>query len=152
MNTSRDPETEFAARVRDAEIRRELVETRPRGAVTEPIRPSDIRRGDLLRVVRRGIPGRVEIRAERVEEDFLGLVVSDGEREVKVYREYLQRVLVEADTDPFGPYEYVEAGDRCHGAEGECGNRACTQRDSTCRCMCPACCGDTPEVWGGPVH
>ncbi len=56
------------------------------------------------------------------------------------------------DEDPFGPYEYVERGDRCDGAEGECepfyGPPRCTQRVSTCRCMCPVCVGDTPDVWG----
>jgi hypothetical protein len=152
MNMSRDPEAQLTARVRDAEIRRELVETRPWGAVTEPIRSTDIRQGDLLRVVRRGIPGRVQIRAERFAPDFLGMVISDGTRELRVYNEYIERVLVEADTDPFGPYEYVEAGDRCQGAEGECGNGRCTQRASSCRCMCPACCGDTPDVWAAPVY
>lgn len=24
----------------------------------------------------------------------------------------------------------------------------CTGREESCRCMCPACCGDTPDVWG----
>ncbi|MFI5814922.1 hypothetical protein ACIA7S_28685 [Streptomyces sp. NPDC051643] len=28
----------------------------------------------------------------------------------------------------------------------------CTGRSNTCRCMCPACCGDTPDVWGAPNH
>ncbi|MFD8839758.1 hypothetical protein [Streptomyces griseofuscus] len=61
-----------------------------------------------------------------------------------------------ADDDPFGPYEYVEPDDRCQGAEGNCepfrGPAQCTQRASTCRCMCPVCCGDTPDVWGAPVY
>ncbi|MCA1224249.1 hypothetical protein [Streptomyces sp. 8L] len=60
--------------------------------------------------------------------------------------------VVQRDQDPFGPYEYVEAGDRCIGAEGECLDRKCTQRRSTCRCLCPACVGDTPDVGGLPVY
>ena len=133
-----------------------LADHGPHGAVTEPIQPGQIRQGDLLRVVRRGISGRVQIRAERFAPDFFGLVISDGERELKVYNQYIQRVLAEEDTDPFGPYEYVEPDDRCQGAEGNCepfrGPARCTQRASTCRCMCPACCGDTPDVWGAPVY
>ncbi|KFG71508.1 hypothetical protein [Streptomyces mutabilis] len=45
-----------------------------------------------------------------------------------------------ADADPFGPYEYVEPGDRCHGAEQVCLWGQCTQRASTCRCRCAWCC------------
>lgn len=58
------------------------------------------------------------------------------------------RCLDEAETDPFGPYEFVEARDRCQGGEGVCNWGRCTQRASTCRCCCPPCAGDTPEVWG----
>jgi hypothetical protein len=58
------------------------------------------------------------------------------------------RAQLDLEADPFGPYEYVEPGARCRGAEGECGNGRCTQREDSCRCMCPACCGDTPDVWG----
>ena len=32
------------------------------------------------------------------------------------------------------------------GEEGRPG--PCTGRENSCRCMCPACCGDTPDVWG----
>jgi hypothetical protein len=32
------------------------------------------------------------------------------------------------------------------GEEGQPG--PCTGRENTCKCMCPACCGDTPDVWG----
>lgn len=28
----------------------------------------------------------------------------------------------------------------------------CTGFERSCRCMCPACCGDTPNVWGAPDH
>jgi hypothetical protein len=52
------------------------------------------------------------------------------------------------EADPFGPYEYVEVDDRCQGAEGDCGWGRCTQRDSTCRCCCPVCCGDDLDTWG----
>ena len=58
------------------------------------------------------------------------------------------RATRDLEADPFGPYEYVEAGDRCIGAEGECAWGRCTQRGSTCRCLCPVCVGDTPDVWG----
>lgn len=63
-----------------------------------------------------------------------------------------QAETIEGDEDPFGPYEFVEIGDRCLGAEGDCDWHRCTQRRSTCRCMCPHCCGDTPDVWGAPVY
>lgn len=61
-----------------------------------------------------------------------------------------------AEADPFGPYEYVEPSDRCRGAEGDCdpmyGPPRCTQRDSTCRCCCPPCLNETPDVWGAPHY
>lgn len=43
-----------------------------------------------------------------------------------------------------------EPGPLCRGADGNCmwGEGRCTGREDTCRCMCPACCGDTPDVWG----
>lgn len=46
-----------------------------------------------------------------------------------------------------------EPGPYCPGAaaheDGEPGMPGpCTGRENTCRCMCPACCGDTPDVWG----
>lgn len=39
-------------------------------------------------------------------------------------------------------------GESAHenGEEGQPG--PCTGRENTCKCMCPACCGDTPDVWG----
>ncbi|MFD7922570.1 hypothetical protein ACFV3R_25500 [Streptomyces sp. NPDC059740] len=52
------------------------------------------------------------------------------------------------EEDPFGPYEYVEADDRCRGAEGHCMWDRCTQRQSVCRCLCPVCVGDDPHTWG----
>lgn len=36
------------------------------------------------------------------------------------------------------------------GEEG--GPGPCTGREDSCKCMCPACCGDTPDVWGAPVY
>lgn len=53
-----------------------------------------------------------------------------------------------SEEDPFGPYEYVEAGARCQGAEGLCMWGRCPQRDSECRCCCPVCVGDDPHTWG----
>ena len=43
-----------------------------------------------------------------------------------------------------------EPGPVCRGADGECmwGQERCTGREDTCRCMCPVCVGDTPDVWG----
>lgn len=43
-----------------------------------------------------------------------------------------------------------EPGPVCRGADGACmwGPDRCTGREDTCRCMCPACVGDTPDVWG----
>jgi hypothetical protein len=53
--------------------------------------------------------------------------------------------------------ECLEPGPYCPGApaheDGEPGQPGpCTGRENTCRCMCPACCGDTPDVWGAPDH
>jgi len=50
-----------------------------------------------------------------------------------------------------------EPGPYCPGRlaheDGEPGRPGpCTGREDTCRCMCPACCGDTPDVWGAPVY
>lgn len=49
--------------------------------------------------------------------------------------------------------ECVEPGPYCPGRDahldGESGGPGpCTGREDTCRCMCPACCGDTPDVYG----
>lgn len=52
------------------------------------------------------------------------------------------------EEDPFGPWEYVEAADTCLGAQDHCMWGRCTQRESTCRCCCPVCAGDTPDVYG----
>ncbi|WP_158706623.1 hypothetical protein, partial [Streptomyces alboviridis] len=46
-----------------------------------------------------------------------------------------------------------EPGPYCPGwqahEEGEPGRPGpCTGREDSCKCMCPACCGDTPDVWG----
>ena len=46
-----------------------------------------------------------------------------------------------------------EPGPYCPGRlaheDGEPGRPGpCTGRENSCRCMCPACCGDTPDVWG----
>jgi hypothetical protein len=48
--------------------------------------------------------------------------------------------------DP-GPYC---PGVRAHEDDAEQGK--CTGRWDTCRCMCPECCGDTPDVWGAPRY
>lgn len=58
--------------------------------------------------------------------------------------------LVDRDpeADPFGPWEYVEAGDLCFGYGDECMWNRCTGRESTCRCMCPVCLGETPQDYG----
>ncbi|MFR9794200.1 hypothetical protein ACL07V_37195 [Streptomyces sp. MB22_4] len=58
------------------------------------------------------------------------------------------RAQFDLETDPFGPYEYVEADDRCGGAEGLCSWGRCAQRQSVCRCCCPACAGDDVHTWG----
>lgn len=36
------------------------------------------------------------------------------------------------------------------GEEGRPG--PCTGREDSCQCMCPACCGDTPDMYGAPVY
>jgi hypothetical protein len=38
----------------------------------------------------------------------------------------------------------------CLGADGGCmwGPGRCTGMEDTCRCMCPVCVGDTPDVYG----
>lgn len=43
-----------------------------------------------------------------------------------------------------------EPGAPCLGADGDCmwGPERCTGLEGTCRCMCPVCVGDTPDVWG----
>lgn len=47
-------------------------------------------------------------------------------------------------TDP-GPY----CPGRMAHEYGEPGRPGpCTGRENTCRCMCPACCGDTPDMYG----
>lgn len=43
------------------------------------------------------------------------------------------------ECDPFGPYEYVEPSERCHGAEGRCTWGECGQRAEACRCRCARC-------------
>jgi hypothetical protein len=53
--------------------------------------------------------------------------------------------------------ECPEPGPYCPGRmaheDGEPGRPGpCTGREDTCQCMCPACCGDTPDVWGAPVY
>ena len=59
-----------------------------------------------------------------------------------------RRAPIDLEADPFGPYEYVEPGERCYGAEGHCMWSQCTQRDSTCRCCCPVCVDDDLDTWG----
>jgi hypothetical protein len=49
--------------------------------------------------------------------------------------------------------ECPEPGPPCPGAPGhEDGDPGqpgpCTGREGTCKCMCPACCGDTPDMYG----
>jgi hypothetical protein len=49
--------------------------------------------------------------------------------------------------------ECPEPGPYCPGAaahsDGEEGYPGpCTGRENSCRCMCPACCGDTPDMYG----
>ncbi|WP_329376241.1 hypothetical protein [Streptomyces sp. NBC_01483] len=44
-----------------------------------------------------------------------------------------------------------EPGPYCPGAlahEGEDDDSGCTGRENSCRCRCPACCGDDPHTWG----
>lgn len=45
--------------------------------------------------------------------------------------------------------ECPEPGPYCYGYPAHEGQPdLCTGRENTCRCRCPACCGDTPAVWG----
>jgi hypothetical protein len=46
--------------------------------------------------------------------------------------------------------ECPNPGPPCRGADGNCawGEGRCTGDGDTCRCMCPVCVGDTPDVWG----
>lgn len=46
--------------------------------------------------------------------------------------------------------ECPERPEPCQGADGNCawGHGRCTGDEDTCRCMCPVCVGDTPDVWG----
>ncbi|MEW2187736.1 hypothetical protein AB0900_31095 [Streptomyces cellulosae] len=56
-----------------------------------------------------------------------------------------------ADCPEPGPYC---PGILAHNLDGD-GIRTddgCTGREQSCRCMCPACCGDTPDVWGAPSY
>jgi hypothetical protein len=50
--------------------------------------------------------------------------------------------------------ECPEPGPYCPGARAhEDGDGSgCTGREDSCRCGCPACCGDTPDMWGAPDH
>lgn len=43
-----------------------------------------------------------------------------------------------------------EPGPVCRGADGDCmwGAERCTGKEDTCRCMCPVCVGDTPDMYG----
>ena len=43
-----------------------------------------------------------------------------------------------------------EPGPVCRGADGDCmwGPERCTGKEDTCRCMCPVCVGDTPDMYG----
>lgn len=54
----------------------------------------------------------------------------------------------ELEADPFGPWEYVEPDDRCRGHGDGCSWSRCTGRESTCKCCCPVCLGETPEDYG----
>lgn len=52
--------------------------------------------------------------------------------------------------------ECPEPGPYCPGwrahEDGEEGHPGpCTGRENTCRCMCPPCCGDTPDMYGCEV-
>jgi len=52
--------------------------------------------------------------------------------------------------------ECPEPGPYCPGRmaheDGEEGRPGpCTGRENTCRCMCPPCCGDTPDMYGCEV-
>lgn len=52
------------------------------------------------------------------------------------------------DEDPFGPWEFVEIWNQCGGYGDECTVGRCTGVDSTCKCCCPVCLGETPEDYG----
>ncbi|MEU2426948.1 hypothetical protein ABZ619_39050 [Streptomyces sp. NPDC007851] len=50
-----------------------------------------------------------------------------------------------------------EPGPHCPGAllheDGEPWQSGpCTGRENSCQCTCPACCGDTPDMYGAPDH
>ncbi|MDX2998140.1 hypothetical protein PV382_23940 [Streptomyces scabiei] len=37
----------------------------------------------------------------------------------------------------------------CQGADGRCMWKGrCTGREDSCRCLCPVCCGDIPDMYG----
>jgi hypothetical protein len=48
------------------------------------------------------------------------------------------------------PWTHMDQPDTypCFGEEGACMWGRCTQLENTCKCMCPVCVGDTPEVYG----
>lgn len=50
-------------------------------------------------------------------------------------------------TDPWAFMDQPETYP-CFGFERNCMWGRCTQVESTCKCMCPVCVGDTPEVYG----
>ncbi|WP_406723510.1 hypothetical protein WJ438_00780 [Streptomyces sp. GD-15H] len=57
------------------------------------------------------------------------------------------------DTHEMAVADCPELGPYCPGRlahqDGEKGRPGpCTGRENSCRCMCPACCGDTLNVWG----
>ncbi|MER8003002.1 hypothetical protein [Streptomyces sp. NPDC095613] len=54
------------------------------------------------------------------------------------------------DTHEGAVSDCPEPGPYCPGepAHDDAGPGPCTGRENTCRCMCPACCGDTPDIWG----
>ncbi|MFI6653273.1 hypothetical protein ACIBI8_37495 [Streptomyces sp. NPDC050529] len=57
------------------------------------------------------------------------------------------------DTHKMAVSDCPQPGPYCPGADahadGEEGQPGpCTGRENSCKCMCPACCGDTPDVWG----
>ncbi|WP_331728957.1 hypothetical protein OG693_39095 (plasmid) [Streptomyces sp. NBC_01259] len=53
--------------------------------------------------------------------------------------------MVVADCPEPGPY-CPGADAHADGEEGQPG--PCTGRENSCKCMCPACCGDTPDMYG----
>ncbi|MDX3126565.1 hypothetical protein [Streptomyces scabiei] len=57
------------------------------------------------------------------------------------------------ETHQLAVSECPEPGPHCPGwmahEDGEPGRPGpCTGRENTCRCMCPPCCGDTPDMYG----